>query len=80
MSPLPLTTLEIISFSDVGGGAGAYPYPPPRPWLCVTNNPNSARWLFPDGTTVVSDDGVADDDEMITRVAVVLSRGHTQQS
>ncbi len=53
-------------------------------WLCYLEGPAasaSARWLFPDGTTVVSDDRVAVDDELITRVAVILCRGsHTQQS
>ncbi len=48
-------------------------------WLCYLEGPAAgARWLFPDGT---SDDRVAVDDELITRVAVILCRGsHTQQS
>ncbi len=50
-------------------------------WLCYLEGPAAgARWLFPDGATVVSDDRVAVDDELITRVAVVLSRGPTHNS
>ncbi len=44
-------TGEIISFSDVGPGAGTNP---PRPWYCYTNDPGRVRWLFPNGDHIAA--------------------------
>ncbi len=76
-------TGEVISFSDVGSGGGAPLYPPPRPWLCVTNNPNGVRWLFPNGTKVETGSGVATGDQLFTTAisgALALYRGPTHNS
>ncbi len=83
MSPLALTTLERSSHSrmlDQEEELLTFFHHVPQ-WLCYLEGPAAgARWLFPDGTTVVSDDRVAVDDELITRVTVVLSRGPTHNS
>ncbi len=87
-------TGEIISFSDVGPGGGAPTHPPPRPWLCVTNNPIGVRWLFPNGTEVPTRNEfateevpegseVATGDQLFTTLfsgALALYRGPTHNS
>ena len=77
-------TGEIISFSAVGSGGGAPPYDPPRPWGCYLEGvAASARWQFPDGTTVGIGTPPAAGDQLITTVvsgALALSRGSIHNS
>ncbi len=80
-------TGEIISFTDIGSGAGD-PSVPPRPWVCTTTTTdiNNVEWQFPDGTTVpaaVVGSGAATGDQLNTRrfdVRVALYRGPTHNS
>ncbi len=78
-------TGEIISFTDIGTGAGAA-NDPPRPWACYTTNNTNVEWQFPDGTTVPPADGddPATGDQLYTRrdynIRVLLYRGPTHNS
>ncbi len=78
-------TGEIISFTDIGTGAGAVTVLP-RPWVCHTTDINNVEWQFPDhGTTVPAavGNGAATGDELNTRrsgARVFLYRGSTHNS
>ena len=75
-------TGEIISFSDVGSGAGTNP---PRPWVCFTAQTGSVLWLFPDGSALQFESrSLAVQDEVFIRdlpnFGVALYRGPTHFS
>ncbi len=78
-------TGEIISFTDIGTGAGTASVLP-RPWVCYTTNTNNVEWQFPGGTTVPAaavGSGAATGDQLNTRradVRVFLYRGPTHNS
>ncbi len=78
-------TGEIISFTDIGTGAGDASVLP-RPWICyTTGNTNNVEWQFPSGTTVPTAvaSGAATGNQLNTRrvdVRFVLYRGPTHNS
>ncbi len=74
-------TGEIISFSDIGTGAGAASNLP-RPWICYNTNINNVVWQFPDGTAVPAGVEPVTGDQLFTRVGAprILSRGPTYNS
>ncbi len=76
-------TGEIISFTDIGTGAGRANVPP-RPWVCYTTDSTNVEWQFPDGTIVPAPVGPdpATGDQLYTRrdVRVILYRGPTHNS
>ncbi len=77
-------TGEIISFTDIGTGAGDASVPP-RPWVCYTTDITNVEWQFPGGTTVPAADGPdpATGDQLNTRHTsgrVILYRGPTHNS
>ncbi len=77
--PVPIDhTGEIISFTDIGSGAGAANVPP-RPWTCYNTNINNVVWQFPGGAAVPSGDEPVTGDKLITRnnAPRILSRGPT---
>ncbi len=68
-------TGDIISFTDVGSGAGT---DPPRPWVCYTSVTSNVEWQTPDGTTIATGANPAPDNDVVTRtnfVGIILSRG-----
>ncbi len=78
-------TGEIISFTDIGTGAGAANVPP-RPWGCyTTGDTNNVEWQFPGGTAVPAVVAPATGDYLYIRrpsadARVVLYRGPTHNS
>ncbi len=79
-------TGEIISFTDIGTGAGDRNVPP-RPWICYTTVSTNVyvEWQFPNGTTVPTavGNGAATGDQLNTRrdgAFVFLYRGSTHNS
>ncbi len=84
--PSPIDhTGEIISFTDIGTGAGPSNVPP-RPWICYTTNSTNVEWQFLGATTVpaaVARSGAATGDQLNTRrfkLRVALYRGPTHNS
>ncbi len=76
-------TGDIVSFTDVGTGAGT---DPPRPWVCFTlppnTDPSNVQWQTPDDANIGRMSGNAPDNSVITRTfsngnaaGVVLYRG-----
>ncbi len=69
---------DIISYTDVGPGAGS---DPPRPWVCYTSGDTSnVVWQRPDGTIIATGANPAPDNDVATRTNSIGLSGRAEKN